>query len=202
MVLRVDNIAKKLIEDIKNSVSGDILEKIETQKSILDNIRDNVSNLSFEEDVNKLDKKLKEIIDNLEESFEETDKNIKNILDKVVNEISKTDLEENKNYLENCISISKNDISNELSNIKTDIESIKENINSNEQHSENIKIELTSNIEEKINKLETNLDDINVYVKKSNEEYSIKIKEFEETLEYLSLPFYKRLFGRKKWVLF
>ena len=25
-----------------------------------------------------------------------------------------------------------------------------------------------------------------------------KMKEFEETLEYLSLPFYKRLFGRKK----
>lgn len=168
MILNVDDTSKKLMEKIRDSISGDILRKLDEYKFILKDIQENpidISNLSEKGDIEKIKKPLDRLYESIEDILNNINKKVNEqkdiIVDTVLNNSTKDDFE-------NLIAI--------INDIKNEIYKIKDSINKMEQY-----------FNDKINNIE-----------KQQSNILSKLNSMESTLEYLSLPFFKRLFGRRK----
>lgn len=165
MVLNVDNVSKKLMEEIRESISGEVLRKLD---EILKDIRENpvdISNLVEKNEVEKLKKILDRLYENTEDISKDINKKINGQKEIIINAISNN---ASKNDFESLISI--------VNNLKYELEIIKDTIN----------------------KMEHIIDNKISNIEKEQSNILLKLNSIEETLEYLSLPFFKRLFWRKK----
>lgn len=168
MILNIDDTSKKLMEEIRDSISGDILSKLDEYKAILKDIQENpvdISNISEKDDIEKIKKYLDRLNENIEDILNNLNKKINGqkdiIVETVLNNSTKDDFD-------NLITI--------VNNIKNELEKIKDSSNNMEQY-----------INHKINNIE-----------KEQSNILQKLNSMEDTLDYLSLPFFKRLFGRRK----
>lgn len=168
MILNIDDTSKKLMEEIRDSISGDILSKLDEYKAILKDIQENpvdISNISEKGDIEKIKKDLYRLNENIEDILNNLNKKINGqkdiIVETVLNNSTKDDFD-------NLITI--------VNNIKNELEKIKDSSNNMEQY-----------INHKINNIE-----------KEQSNILQKLNSMEDTLDYLSLPFFKRLFGRRK----
>lgn len=65
MILNVDDTSKKLMEEIRDSISGEILRKLDEYKIILKDVQENpvdISNLSEKSDIEKIKRNLDRLI--------------------------------------------------------------------------------------------------------------------------------------------
>lgn len=168
MILNIDDTSKKLMEEIRDSISGDILSKLDEYKAILKDIQENpvdISNISEKGDIEKIKKYLDRLNENIEDILNNLNKKINGqkdiIVETVLNNSTKDDFD-------SLITI--------VNNIKNELEKIKDSSNNMEQY-----------INHKINNIE-----------KEQSNILQKLNSMEDTLDYLSLPFFKRLFGRRK----
>lgn len=168
MILNIDDTSKKLMEEIRYSISGDILSKLDEYKAILKDIQENpvdISNISEKGDIEKIKKYLDRLNENIEDILNNLNKKINGqkdiIVETVLNNSTKDDFD-------SLITI--------VNNIKNELEKIKDSANNMEQY-----------INHKINNIE-----------KEQSNILQKLNSMEDTLDYLSLPFFKRLFGRRK----
>lgn len=168
MILNVDDTSKKLMEEIRDSISGDILRKLDEYKVILKDIQENpidISNLSEKSDIEKIKKYLDRLNENIEDSLNNINKKINGQKDIIVEAVLNNST---KNDFNSLVAI--------VNNIKNELEKIKDSANKKEQY-----------INDKINNIEK--EQSNIFQ---------KLNSMEATLEYLSLPFFKRLFSRRK----
>ena len=168
MILNVDDTSKKLMEEIRDSISGDILRKLDEYKVILKDIQENpidISNLSEKSDIEKIKKYLDRLNENIEDSLNNINKKINGQKDIIVEAVLNNST---KNDFNSLVAI--------VNNIKNELEKIKDSANKKEQY-----------INDKINNIE-----------KEQSNILSKLNSMESTLEYLSLPFFKRLFGMRK----
>ena len=168
MILNIDDTSKKLMEEIRDSISGDILSKLDEYKAILKDIQENpvdISNISEKDDIEKIKKYLDRLNENIEDILNNLNKKINGqkdiIVETVLNNSTKDDFD-------SLITI--------VNNIKNELEKIKDSANNMKQY-----------INHKINNIE-----------KEQSNILQKLNSMEDTLDYLSLPFFKRLFGRRK----
>lgn len=168
MILNVDDTSKKLMEEIRDSISGEILRKLDEYKIILKDVQENpvdISNLSEKSDIEKIKRNLDRLYENIEDILDNINKKItdnkNNIINVMQNNSTKDDFE---------------NLATMVNNIKNEVEKIKDSENKMEQY-----------FNDKINNIE-----------KQQSNILSKLNSMESTLEYLSLPFFKRLFGRRK----
>ena len=72
MILNVDDTSKKLMEEIRDSISGEILRKLDEYKIILKDVQENpvdISNLSEKSDIEKIKRNLDRLYENIEDIF-------------------------------------------------------------------------------------------------------------------------------------
>lgn len=168
MILNIDDTSKKLMEEIRDSISGDILSKLDEYKAILKDIQENpvdISNISEKGDIEKIKKDLYRLNENIEDILNNLNKKINGQKDIIVETVLNNST---KNDFDSLIII--------VNNIKNEVEKIKDSANNMEQY-----------INHKINNIE-----------KEQSNILQKLNSMEDTLDYLSLPFFKRLFGRRK----
>ncbi|CCY75684.1 hypothetical protein EPJ64_12040 [Brachyspira aalborgi] len=168
MILNVDDTSKKLMEEIRDSISGEILRKLDEYKIILKDVQENpvdISNLSEKSDIEKIKRNLDRLYENIEDILDNINKRIMDNKNTVINAMQNNST---KDDFENLATI--------VNNIKNEVEKIKDSENKIERH-----------INYKINNIE-----------KEQSNILSKLNSMESTLEYLSLPFFKRLFGMRK----
>lgn len=168
MILNVDDTSKKLMEEIRDSISGEILRKLDEYKIILKDVQENpvdISNLSEKSDIEKIKRNLDRLYENIEDILDNINKRIMDNKNTVINAMQNNST---KDDFENLATI--------VNNIKNEVEKIKDSENKIERH-----------INYKINNIE-----------KEQSNILSKLNSMESTLEYLSLPFFKRLFSGKK----
>lgn len=126
MILNVDDTSKKLMEEIRDSISGEILRKLDEYKIILKDVQENpvdISNLSEKSDIEKIKRNLDRLYENIEDILDNINKRIMDNKNTVINAMQNNST---KDDFENLATM--------VNNIKNEVEKIKDSENKIERH--------------------------------------------------------------------